>query len=45
MQILHELSKKPHNGNFTDEEHEKMKQWQKNFDETVKEIKTGDYKK
>lgn len=29
MQILRELSEKPHNGDFTDEEREKMKQWKK----------------
>ncbi|MBU7568242.1 hypothetical protein [Weissella sagaensis] len=45
MQILRELSEKPHNGDFTDEELEKMKQWKKIFDETIEEIKTGAYKK
>lgn len=45
MQILRELSEKPHNGGFTDEEREKMKEWQKIFDETIEEIKMGAYKK
>lgn len=45
MQILRELSEKPHNGDFTDEELQKMKQWKKIFDETIEEIKTGAYKK
>ena len=29
MQILRELSEKYHNGDFSDEEREKMKQWTK----------------
>lgn len=45
MQILRELSENTHNGDFTDEELEKMKQWKKIFDETIEEIKTGAYKK
>lgn len=45
MQILRELSEKPHNGGFTDEERKKMKEWQKIFDETIEEIKMGAYKK
>lgn len=31
MQILRELSEKHHNGNFTDEERGKMKQWKKSW--------------
>ena len=45
MQILRELSEKPHNGDFTDEELEKMKQWKKIFDETREEIKSSANKK
>lgn len=45
MQLLHELIKKHDNDDFTDEEREKMKEWQKIFDETIEEIKTGAYKK
>lgn len=45
MQILRELSEKHHNGDFTDEEREKMKQWEKIFDETMDEIKSNTNKK
>ena len=31
MQILRELSEKHHNGDLTDEEREKMKQWKKSL--------------
>lgn len=45
MQILRELSENTHNGDFTDEEREKMKQWKKIFDETMDEIKSNANKK
>ncbi|APS40979.1 hypothetical protein FOL01_0120 [Weissella jogaejeotgali] len=45
MQILRELSENTHNGDFTDEELEKMKQWKKIFDETRNEIKSNANKK
>ena len=45
MQILRELSEKHNNDDFTDEEREKMKEWQKILDKTIEEIKTGTYKK
>ena len=45
MQILRELSEKHHNGDLTDEEREKMKQWKKIFNETRDEIKSSANKK
>lgn len=45
MQILRELIEKQNNGDFTDEEREKMKQWKRIFDETMDEIKSNANKK
>ena len=45
MKLLSELSEKHNNDDFTNEECEKMKEWQKILDETIEEIKTSTYKK